>query len=101
MGLWNAVGQVWPQAAAQRGWNHQLRNGVESPFAAVRLRTSAAKRFKTVERAEAMIWRRRRVAEQRFRKRNAPEPCRDVFDGHRYVDGVEVSTESSTQKAAA
>jgi hypothetical protein len=41
------------------------------------------------------------VAEQRFRKLNAPEQCRDVFDGHRYVDGGEVSTESSTQKAAA
>jgi hypothetical protein len=41
------------------------------------------------------------VAEQRFRKLNAPDQCRDVFDGHRYVDGVEVSTESSTQKAAA
>ena len=177
LGLWNAVGQVWPQAAEQRCWNHKLRNVVdavplkqqadvqaavqriaaaesvataeeerqrfhrayrlrfpkacdrldrdwarmltyyqfpkehwrhlrttnvvESPFAAVRLRTSAAKRFKKVERAEAMIWRLLRVAEQRFRKLNAPEPCRDVFDGRRYVDGVEVSTESSTQKAAA
>ena len=177
LGLWNAVGQVWPQAAEQRGWNHTLRNVVdavplkpqadvqaavqriaaaesvataeeerqcfhrayrlrfpkacdrldrdwarmltyyqfpkehwrhlrttnvvESPFAAVRLRTSAAKRFKNVERAAAMIWRLLRVAEQRFRKLNAPEQCRDVFDGRRYVDGVEVSTESSTQKAAA
>jgi transposase-like protein len=177
LGLWNAVGQVWPQAAEQRCWNHKLRNVVdavplkqqadvqaavqriaaaesvataeeerqrfhrayrlrfpkacdrldrdwarmltyyqfpkehwrhlrttnvvESPFAAVRLRTSAAKRFKKVERAEAMIWRLLRVAEQRFRKLNAPEQCRDVFDGRRYVDGVEVSTESSTQKAAA
>lgn len=177
LGLWNAVGQVWPQAAEQRCWNHKLRNVVdavplkqqpevqgavqriaaaesvadaeqerqrfyrayrlrfpkacerldrdwtrmltyyqfpkehwrhlrttnvvESPFAAVRLRTSAAKRFKKVERAEAMIWRLLRVAEKRFRKLNAPEQCRDVFDGRRYVDGVEVSTESSTQKAAA
>jgi putative transposase len=126
LGLWNAVGQVWPQAQEQRCWNHKLRNVVdavplqhqpdvqaavqkivaadsvtdagrerqcfhrqyrlrfpkacerldrdwarmltyyqfpkehwrhlrttnvvESPFAAVRLRTSAAKRFKKVER---------------------------------------------------
>ena len=83
-------------------WRHlRTTNVVESPFAAVRLRTSAAKRFKNVERAAAMIWRRLRVAEPRFRTLNAPEQCRDVFDGRRYVDGVEVSTESSTQKAAA
>ena len=83
-------------------WRHlRTTNIVESPFAAVRLRTSAAKRFKKVERAEAIIWRLLRVAEQRFRKLNAPEQCRDVFDNRRYVDGVDVSTESSTQKAAA
>ncbi len=173
LGLWKAVGQVWPAAAEQRCWNHKLRNVVdavylkqqpdvlaamqrmaaadaeqeqqcfhrddrlrftkacerldrdwarmltdyqfpkahwrhlrttnvvESPFAAVRLRTSAAKRFKTVERATAIIWRLLRVAEQRFRKLNAPEQCRDVYRGVRYVDGVEVPAVSSTQKAAA
>ena len=31
-------------------------NVVESPFAAVRLRTTAAKRFKRVESATALIW---------------------------------------------
>ena len=29
-GLWNAVGQVWPQAAEQRCWNHKLRNVVDA-----------------------------------------------------------------------
>ena len=177
LGLWNAVGQVWPQAAEQRCWNHKLRNVVdavplkhqpdvqgavqriaaaesvaaaeqerqrfhrayrlrfpkacerldrdwarmltyyqfpkahwrhlrttnvvESPFAAVRLRTSAAKRFKKVERATAIIWRLLRVAEKRFRKLNAPEQCRDVYRGVRYADGLEVPAVSSTQKAAA
>ncbi|MFN9202699.1 MAG: IS256 family transposase [Gemmatimonas sp.] len=177
LGLWNAVGQVWPQAAEQRGWNHTLRNVVdavplkqqadvqaavqriaaaesvataeeerqrfhrayrlrfpkacdrldrdwarmltyyqfpkehwrhlrttnvvESPFAAVRLRTTAAKRFKKVERATAIIWRLLQVAEKRFRKLNAPEQCRDVFRGVRYVDGLEVPVVSSTEKAAA
>ena len=177
LGLWNAVGQVWPHAAAQRCWNHQLRNVVdavplkyqpdvqgavprlaaaesvaeaeherqrfhrddrlrfpkacerldrdwarmltyhqfpkehwrhlrtttvvESPFAAVRLRTSAAKRFKKVDRATAIIWRLLRVAEKRFRKLNAPEPCRDVSRGVRYADGLEIPAVSPTQKAAA
>ena len=177
LGLWKAVGQVWPEAAEQRCWNHKLRNVVdavplkqqpevlaamqrmaaadtaaeaeqgrqrfhrdyrlrfpkaserldrdwarmltyyqfpkehwrhlrttnvvESPFAAVRLRTSAAKRFKKVERATAIIWRLLRVAEKRFRKLNAPEQCRDVYRGVRYADGIEVPAVSSTQKAAA
>jgi transposase-like protein len=30
LGLWNAVGQVWPQAAEQRCWNHKLRNVVDA-----------------------------------------------------------------------
>ena len=173
-GLWNAVAQVWPQAAEQRCWNHKLRNVVDAvplkhqpdvlaamermaaaesvadaeherqrfhrddrlrfpkacdrldrdyarmltyyqlpkehwrhlrttnlvefPFAAVRLRTSAAKRFKMVERATAIIWRLLRVAERRFRKLNAPEQCRDVYRGIRFVDGVEVPVVLSTQK---
>ncbi len=34
----------------------QTTNPIESPFAAVRLRTDAAKRFKNVENATALIW---------------------------------------------
>jgi transposase-like protein len=38
-------------------WKHlRTTNVVESPFAAVRLRTTAAKRFKKVEHAMALIW---------------------------------------------
>ena len=38
-------------------WKHlRTSNPVESPFAAVRLRTAAAKRFKKVENATAVIW---------------------------------------------
>ena len=83
-------------------WRHlRTTNVVESPFAAVRLRTSAAKRFKKVEHATAIIWRLLRVAEQRFRKLNAPEQCKDVFHGTRYDDGVAIPARSSAQKAAA
>ena len=39
-------------------WKHlRTSNVVESPFAAVRLRTDAAKRFKKVANATALIWR--------------------------------------------
>ena len=63
-------------------WRYlRTTNVVESPFAAVRLRTSAAKRVKKVARATAIIWRLLLVAEQRFRKLNAPELCRDVLLG--------------------
>jgi len=46
---------------------------VESPFAALRLRTDAAKRFKKVERATAVIWKMLMVAQMRFRRLNAQE----------------------------
>jgi hypothetical protein len=76
-------------------------NVVASPFAAVRLRTSAAKRFNKVGRGTAIIWRLLRIAVKRFRKLNAPEQCRDVYSGVRYVDGAEVPAVPSTQMAAA
>lgn len=69
-------------------WRHlRTTNVVESPFDAVRLRTSAAKRYKRVDNATAMIWRLLLVVEQRFRKLNAPERCRDVYDNKTFVDG--------------
>ena len=83
-------------------WRHlRTTNVVESPFTAVRLRTSAEKRFKKVERATAIIWRLLLVAEQRFRKLNAPELCRNVFRGVRYTAGIDVPTIPNIQKAAA
>ena len=44
-------------------WQHiSTANVVESPFAAMRLRTDAAKRFKKVENAIAVIWKMKLVA---------------------------------------
>jgi hypothetical protein len=63
-------------------WKHlRTTNVVESPFAAVRLRTGAAKRFKKVENATAVIWKTLGVAEQRFRRLDAPELLSDVAEG--------------------
>ena len=61
---------------------------MESPFAAVRLRTAAAKRFKKVENATAVIWKTLLIAEQTFRRLDAPELLADVAEGVVYVNGV-------------
>jgi hypothetical protein len=62
------------------------------PFAAVRLRTAAAKRFEKVANATALIWRLLMVAESHFRKLNAPELLSAVARGERCVDGQFVSS---------
>ena len=81
-------------------WKHlRTTNIVESPFASVRLRTSAAKRFKKVESATALIWKLLTVAEKRFRKLNAPHLLRDVYEGRKFEDGKPVP--SRQQRAAA
>ena len=70
-------------------WKHlRTTNVVESPFATVRLRTAAAKRFKKVENATAVIWKTLLVAEQSFRRLDAPERLPEVAEGVVYVDGV-------------
>ena len=70
-------------------WIHlRTTNVIESPFASVRLRTAASKRFKRVEGATTMIWKLLMVAEMTFRKLNAPENLVQVFKGVRCDDGV-------------
>jgi putative transposase len=74
-------------------WKHlRTTNIVESPFAALRLRTGAAKRFKKVSNATAIIWKMLMLAEQRFRKLNAPEKLEQVFADTQFKDGVEVKS---------
>ena len=81
-------------------WKHlRTTNVVESPFASVRLRTSAAKRFKKVESATALIWKLLTVAEMRFRRLDAPHLLRDVYEGREFRDGKPVSHQQ--RKAAA
>ena len=61
-------------------------------LASVRLRTSAAKRFKRVESATALIWKLLTVAEKRFRKLTAPRLLGDVFEGRKFKGGKPVAT---------
>ncbi len=72
-------------------WQHlRTTNPVESPFAALRLRTDAAKRYRRVDRATAVIWKMLMIAEKRFRRLKAPELMTDVYDGGQYVDGMAI-----------
>jgi putative transposase len=72
-------------------WQHlRTTNVVESPFAVVRLRTTAAKRYKKVANATAVIWKTLLVAEKSFRRLNAPELLAEVADGANYVNGHRV-----------
>jgi transposase-like protein len=76
-------------------WRHlRTTNIVESPFASVRLRTSAAKRFKKVRNAEALIWKLLMVAERSFRRLNAPKLLKEVYAGKKFVDGVLVKEQA-------
>ena len=70
-------------------WKHlRTSNVVESPFHAVRLRTSAAKRYKRTDNAEAIIWKLLMLAERTFRKLDAPQLLPSVAAGDVYVNGI-------------
>jgi putative transposase len=72
-------------------WTHlRTTNVVESPFGALRLRTDAAKRFKKVDNATAVIFKMLKVAETRFRRLNAAELLREVALGAEFKDGLRV-----------
>ena len=81
-------------------WKHlRTSNIIESPFAAVRLRTDAAKRFKKTANATAMIWRLLLVAEKRFRKIDAPHLAVQVYRGVVFEDGLKLTKQN--QRVAA
>lgn len=70
-------------------WRHlRTTNIVESPFSSVRLRTDASRRYKRVEGATAIIWKILQVAEQSWRKLNAPELLPLVASGMTFKDGI-------------
>ena len=104
-----AAGQLleedWERMVAFYGfpkehWKHlRTTNVVESPFAAVRLRTNAAKRYQKVENATAVIWRLLLVAQGQFRRLDAPHLLAEVAEGAVYEDGIRVR--HSWEKVAA
>jgi transposase-like protein len=81
-------------------WVHlRTSNIIESPFASVRLRTAASKRYKQVEGATAMIWKLLMVAEQTFRKISASELLVKVYAGMCCEDGVFVKATEVSEPA--
>jgi len=72
-------------------WVHiRTTNVVESPFSSVRLRTDAARRFKKIANATAMIWKLLCVAEKRFRRLKGHSLLQDVYEGKQFADGIAV-----------
>jgi len=67
---------------------------VESPFATLRLRTDAAKWYRKVENATAVIWKMLMLAERRSRRLDAPEKLMPVCPGF----GVEEAREETEIK---
>jgi hypothetical protein len=81
------------------GRHLQITNEVASPLAAVHLRTSAAKRFKKVERATAVAWGLLLIGEKRLRELNTEACRRNAFRGIGYADGLDVSAVPTIRKA--
>jgi transposase-like protein len=74
-------------------WKHlRTTNPVESHFAGLRQRTDAAKRYKKVDNATAVIWKLLLLAEQRLR-------MKEVFLGVQFRDGIEVKVEDQVAAA--
>lgn len=81
-------------------WRHlRTSNIIESPFATLRLRTDAAKRFKKVENATAVVWKMLLVTEKTFRKLNAPHLMALVYAGAKCKDGVVIREEAKGKAA--
>lgn len=99
------LGQDWERMMAfyefpKDHWKHiRTTNVIESPFAALRLRTDAAKRFKKVENATAVIWKALMVAQKRFRKLDAPELLQEVWEGVEFADGVAINVKGKETAA--
>jgi len=83
-------------------WIHlRTTNIVESPFDMIRLRTNAARRFKRVDNASAMIWKLLRIGEKAWRSLKGAELLRDVYDGKKFIDGKIVKKADKVKAVAA
>jgi transposase-like protein len=103
----HALDQDWDRLVAfyefpKAHWKHlRTSNPIESPFAAVRLRTAAAKRYKKVENATAVIWKTLLIAERTFRRLDAPELLAEVAEGVTYINGERVKPSQTTAESKA
>ena len=63
--------------------------------------TNAAKRYKRVSNATAMIWKLLRVAEKSFRRLKGHDLLPEVFQGKQFVDGFPLKAKNKSEKVAA
>ena len=83
-------------------WVHlRTTNIVESPFDMIRLRTNAARRFKRVDNASAMIWKLLRIGEKAWRCLKGAELLRGVYNGQTFIDGKIVKKTDKVKAVAA
>jgi len=66
----------------------------------VRLRTAAAKGFRKVENAAAVIWKTLLIVGKAFRRLDAPELLADVASGVVYINGVRAVNRGEKKAAA-
>jgi hypothetical protein len=74
-------------------WRHLGTRTSRLYDAAVRLRTNAAKRYKTVSNTTALIPEVLLVAQTKFCKFNAPKFLGEVYTGAKCVDIIRVTSE--------
>ncbi len=67
----------------------------------MRLRTDAAKRFRKVQNATAMIWKLLEVAEKNFRTLKGHWLLPDVYSGKTFVNGVVKQEEKAIERISA
>jgi transposase-like protein len=78
-------------------WRHlRTTNVIESPFATVRLRQRVAKGAGSRTKALMMAFKLLAMAEERWRKVNAPDLLPLVRAGIRFVDGVQEKPKTTT-----
>ena len=78
LGIWAAVNEHCPHSAQQRCTNHKTMNVIESPFASVRLRTNAAKRFKKTKSGVYLMHEVMKRLEPRWRRLKSAPLCATV-----------------------
>jgi hypothetical protein len=67
----------------------------------IRLRTNAARRFKRVENATAIIWKLLMIGEKAWRSLKGAERLRDVYEGRTFVDGQLLKKTDKSKRVAA
>jgi len=82
-------------------WGHlRTTNPIESPFATVRLRTNKTKGAGSRTMAMTMAFKLLESAEKRWRKINAPQKARKLWQGVKFTDGMDLTSSKPERSVA-